>query len=140
MRSKKDSEFKVINKLNAEEFKGVTFSHVVHRVNKLPKNKTTPVLDEKGQPKKKYQSVWFRKEEKDIGVAHTEVIAQELFRLFIPGHPKVRLSRGELGENFLLSKEVPGYRCLGDINPRMINANIKNKTFKTRLFNQRIYS
>lgn len=53
--------------------------------------------------------VWFSKEMEDPKTAYLEVLAQEFFRLIIPGQPETRIARDEkLNTYYILSEEVPG--------------------------------
>jgi hypothetical protein len=57
--------------------------------------------------------IWFSKEMENPQTAYLEVLAQEFFRLIIPGQPETRIARNEaLNTYYILSAEVPGFKNL----------------------------
>lgn len=95
-------------------------SHDVGQVKKTP---------HQGQaPKQTHENLWFKKHEKNPVVAQREVYAQELFRMFIPNHPKTRLALDEQRNTYVLSQGVQGYRSLADL--------IHNQIDGTSMLNQ----
>lgn len=88
------------------------FSHVVHQATKIaPTEEVSQSL--------KYTSIWFKKHSWDRIRAQREIVAQELFRLFIPGHPKTRLAIDNQNNTFVLSKGIPHYECISDVAIRI---------------------
>lgn len=82
------------------------------------------------EQKAQYRHHWYFKHENDRLAANNEVVAQELFRLFIPNHPKTRLVLGEQGETSVVSREVPGFQPLEKMDPHVLNQRLKDGTYK----------
>ncbi len=78
----------------------------------------------------KYQYQWYLKLVTDLKVANTEVVAQELFRLFIPNHAKTRLAVDGKGGIVIASKEVPGFQSLGKMDPVELRDNLLKGDYK----------
>lgn len=106
---------------------GGAFSHAVGiSTKRLPDHLRG--ADEKTIPQK-YKNQWFVKEISSARTARREVIAQEFFRLLIPGHPKTRLVVDEKSTRyFVASKGVPGYQP---------TQRIPNSTWKSNFANGR---
>ena len=60
----------------------------------------------------KYQYRWFQKTMLNYKSAIFEVIAQELFRLYIPGHPKTRVKSDNDNNYYVMSKEILNFKSL----------------------------
>jgi len=102
------------------------FSHGVGKVNKAVPDKLENVAwDDLPQ---KYKNTWYLKRigevpkkgkvadkeemQENLNDAAREVVAQEFFRLLIPGHPKTRLVVDDDGVAFVASKQIEGFRAL----------------------------
>ena len=83
-------------------------------------------MDRKKKPKdtasEQREALWFLKKSNSAIQARREVIAQELFRLILPGHPKTRLVRlsTQTQAKYIISKEVPGYSSLSAIDNKFL--------------------
>ena len=87
-----------------------TFSHPIGTTTKrIPASLTE--LSDYLLPQK-YRHTWYLKRANCFDDAEREVLAQELFRLLIPGHSKTRLVTDRAGDAFVASKEVPGLEPL----------------------------
>lgn len=100
-----------ITLLSQFELQPVEFSqNSRNEVNIAKKRRLTP--DPSPPSSDKYTANWYLKHytdaKKALKRAGQEVIAQEIFRLFVPGHPKTRLviSDGERKIPYVVSKEV----------------------------------
>ncbi len=81
---------------------------IPHTLEKLPKAKLP----------QKYKALWYVKQVENALLARREVVAQELFRLLIPGHPKTRLLIDEANLAFVASKQIQGQALPSDYPPR----------------------
>lgn len=110
IKPKKFTDLIVIERLKKEQIAGYS-SNCVRRVKKRPKDNQNPNA-------KKFENIWYLKYDQSNFQALCEVVAQEFFRLLIPGHPKTRLVNGNASNpRYVLSKEVPGYRSLQSHQP-----------------------
>lgn len=104
-----------------DSIEGTNYSHVLRKLKKLP----PPNLDTTLPLIPKYEADWYAKMYHALSrTAKREVVAQELFRLFIPGQPKFRLADSDDKNLYVLSKEVPGFASLATIDPDTFNKNI----------------
>jgi hypothetical protein len=101
--TKKTENFTRGSKLSTQE--GGDFTHDVLLTEK--KRQTG------SEQRKKKKNTWFTKPlMRELQAAQREVVAQEFFRLFIPNHPKTRLSIDQSGGIFVHSKGVRGFTSL----------------------------
>lgn len=125
MRSMKNaSDFIEIKKLEEKDVES-SFHTEVSKVKKKP----TRYFTKRNLPKK-YKNIWYKKTDTESGDGLREVIAQELFRLFIPNQPKTRLiDQYDVTKETVVSKEVPGYRCWEKMDKAELNKKIKDGTY-----------
>src|SRR5580765_875256 len=63
--------------------------------------------------RRKFKHTWFFKQVADTTIGLREVVAQEYFRLIIPGQPKTRLVKDKTGSHiYVISKEIPQFTSL----------------------------
>lgn len=82
--------------------------------------------------KQKHLSSWIKKKMDDDDVAMREVLAQELFRVVTPYQPKTRLAYDQLqayDQYYVLSKRVPGFTRLSELNLDEVNKRIISGEF-----------
>ncbi len=97
------------------------FSHPVGVVKKKP-----PEFLQNGDIPKKYHHLWYMKKVGSLSDAAMEVIAQELFRLILPTHPKTRVVYNDDASNFyVISMQVPDFKGMHLFHRRDLNAAIK---------------
>lgn len=101
--NKLKSHFSTIAPLEQNTSTGL-FSHTTIKTHKLTPS-TLSLISESNLPKK-YKNLWYLKQMYDIQSAQREVVAQELFRLLIPGQPKTRLVLDTKNKYWVASKEI----------------------------------
>lgn len=105
--SRRKQDYVTVKKLEAEDSGGL-FKHEVEKVQKI-KRKQDFVKDTSV-----YEEIWFQKYEENYEVALAEVIANELFRLMIPGHPQSQLVLDNEGKTFVTTKGIKGFRSFDE--------------------------
>lgn len=107
--SKSASHFTEESKLEQKDSSGL-FSHPTRKVTKTIPKLFWEVPKENLPAKYKYR--WYLKDADSKQRAQSEVIVQELFRLFIPDQPKTRLVISRNGKFYVASKEIPEHKDL----------------------------
>lgn len=91
-------------------------------------NPMTWVHKRKGENKAEPPTRYFLKNTND---ALPEVIASEFLRLIIPGQPKTRCIRPEVGGDLqVISKDAGSFCAFSDLDPDVLEANLCNGTYK----------
>lgn len=123
---KSTDEFVEVKKLSDAEASGKKSHDVAITKKKPPKANLITSKQAAG----KYKHQWYAKNQPIALTANTEVIAQELFRMNIPNHPKTRLVIGDRNETIVSSREVPGFKSLEKMDARELRKKLGSGEYK----------
>lgn len=117
------SDFIKISTLEARDISG-TFCHDVMQTKKIPPAQDIHAL--------KYNYVWYLKLTSKNIDAWYEIVAQELYRLYLPGHPKTRMVVDATQPHikyYVASKEVSNSVSVNDVPEQQLCDNLSNGNY-----------